>query len=234
MAARGKGQRENDSVIAFIGRVALAACVLSGLLAAPAARAQLAPGISGQSSVRAASHDEALWSLGQLGFCLGQRKSAQSRAYLATEPGSMAETAALNALLGRETSCLPFSGRMRLEHPLMRGAIAQGFYRRTVKAPLQVLPAPVRLQGTMTANDRAPDRDAMIDLYAGCVAATQPVFVHQLLTGTKLGSKDEAESIGRIGEALAPCLPAGSDLRLRPYEFRLVLAEAAFRRSDAS
>ena len=179
--------------------------------------------------------DEALSAMSYLGGCLAQRKSRQSLAYLSTEPGTEAEMAALNKLIGTYTACLPFSGRMRIDPPQLRGAIAQAFYKRTVRAPLPALPAPTPALTAMSPDDLDRlGRDAIIDRYASCVAATQPAFVHQLLTGSRLGSKDEAEAIGRMAQALEACLPRGSKLGLQPHELRLAIAAAAHQRLGAA
>ncbi|HEX9954038.1 MAG TPA: hypothetical protein VGB48_02340 [Allosphingosinicella sp.] len=199
------------------------------------AQAQLAPGYSGQSGTRQATDEEYLWALGELGACLARTKTKQAEAFLASGRGTPAEDAAVKRLVGYNTACLSLLNEMGVERTLLRGTIAEAFYKKLAPAPLpEAASSAAAAPGRMSAASlKALGYDRFMEGVTACWAARRPALVHSLLTETKLGSQSESDAVAAMGSVVAECLPANLKLKFHPSELRLALAEAAYKRVSA-
>jgi len=199
--------------------------VFAGLCLGSAAGAQLAPGQSGFSGVRQLPQSEAWFGIRQMGVCLVQTRREQARSLLEAAPGSPEAAGALNAMIGRETSCLRNASRIRFRSDFLRGAIAEAFYKRDFRSPPPAVDsAQLRME---------PDGSYSLADFADCFAARRPDAVHRLLTTTRLGDNDEVEAMSAMVPEFMTCLPpgTGSEVNFTAQTTRTALAEAMYRRT---
>ena len=194
----------------------------AGALILPAeSGAQLASGYSGSSSTSYMDGVEFWRTLRSFGACYAKESEANALGLLATEPDSKAEAAFYKSIIrgDRDQPCLSETS-MRVPIPLVRGAIAEGLYKRgsAVPPPLTVAPpapgAPIR-----TLSDAAR-----------CYAASHPAEVRALLAETIPGSKKERAALGAMSAGFWQCLPSFAQKRsFNPTQIRYRLAEALLR-----
>jgi hypothetical protein len=137
------GESRNDGAGGAIRRAMLGvALALSGT----GGLAQLPSGYSGSSSLTVIEDGEAFRALNGYGSCFAAHNTADALALIATGPGSAEETALFNRRIGRASVvCLGGGTTMRMPRFLLRGAIAEGLYRRGVALPPNLalaIPAP--------------------------------------------------------------------------------------------
>lgn len=202
------------------------------VLVSPAS-GQLAPGYSGQSGIRRLPSGDTWFAIRQLGLCLAQRKRAQSLTLLDAPYGSPAQAAAVQALIGRETSCLRFANRLYFTHDMLRGGIAEALYERDFDAPPPADPAAPRPEIPLGANGRVDGR-ALLLRFAHCYVARRPAEVHELLTRSRLGDDDEFAIMNRLASGFEPCVPADMTIQFDVQTTRMLFAEALYERARAA
>ncbi len=199
----------------------LSMTVVAGV-AASSAPAQIAPGRSGSSTMSSFGGDEVWRTLDAFGSCYALQNWPQAFELLATTPGSREEAVVYRRLFrSHNQSCLG-EGTVRLSvaPDMVRGAIAEGLYRRGYAVPSNLIVA-------------APPPGAEIRTFseaARCYATTHREQVRTLITETRPGSRQEMEAINALSGEFSTCLPPR--VRNRTFfstEIRFRLAEALLR-----
>lgn len=201
------------------------------LVSATGAQAQLAPGYSGTSTAPVVGTEEEFWySLAELGRCFAAGRARQVQALLTTRRGTAAENRAFDTLMGRYTSCLRAAHSLRAARPTIRSALAEGMYKQMTKTPLS--PVAFDRPREMTMEEaRALGPIGILGTVADCFVARHPAQAHGLVTGTPMGTRAEADAVGRYGTMLAQCTPPRMRLQFDPSDLRLAIAEALYRRA---
>jgi hypothetical protein len=168
--------------------------------------------------------------------CIVYRWSPLGGAYVAALPGSSQEEAALDALLEQARVCV-FSGRVRLQHHWLRGAIAEQLLKR--KAPL---PKPAWLSGgesaeafrTKLRSAYSADRPTVLDwrdmtlrVTAHCTLGESRPLVEALLR-TEPGSRPERAALTQLSPTLSRCVKGGAMRAMGAPSVRAYLAEALY------
>lgn len=212
--ARRRGAAPRDALGIF--------ALIFGGLAGAAAQAQIAPGYSGISGGGTSymGDEETLQALRVFGACYARVSAPQALQLIATQPGTPAERIAVRQAIRSPQNCFGYVSRVRAPYFVLRGAVAEGLWKRRVQFPenlRQAAPA----QG---ADSR--------DIYeaARCFAAAHGDRVRALLA-TQLGSRGEREAVGEIMSGpFRQCVPADAGaIDLQPIQARYVLVEALLR-----
>ena len=192
------------------------------LAASTAAIAQLAPGQSG-SSTQSYSNGPEVWDdLAEFGKCYASIERKEALVLVSTRPGSMEELQTYKRLFRKPyQSCLADVTSMSFSPFLVRGAIAEGLYRKKVPVPanLAVTSIPSREQVTNFG-------EAAI-----CYVARHRDAAQSLVDGTHPGSKKEADAVMAMSDGISECIPpnAKKTLALDTTPLRFRLAEALWR-----
>lgn len=191
--------------------------------------AQLAPGYSGQSSAPTEGVADDYWLLLRgIGPCVAQGKQADAAVFLATEPGSPAETRAFRELFGSQRNkCMQNFVSAVFLRAHLRGALAEGMY--------ELVGAGRAAPASVAAGSE--DHDAPIaDLrdFGRCYVAMHPAKAHALLVDTRLASDAEKAAVRAMASDFGGCLPADREVKLNPAEVRMALAEALYHRAVRS
>ena len=189
--------------------------------AGQAALAQIAPGYSGTSSLTIIEDEEAFRMLRAYGSCFAMRQPAEALALIAAAPGSSVEADTFRRRV-RRTSLVCLGGETELHMPMymLRGAIAEGLYRRGVVLPPDLaLPIPAPGAPTRTLAEAAR-----------CYIAGHRDQVRALIDQTQMGSREEYARLSEMAPDFFLCLPEG----YRGGQFSTVLirgrlAEALYR-----
>lgn len=192
------------------------------LIASTAASAQIAPGSSGTSSMHYYGGQEAWDTLSEFGVCFAARQRTDAFVLVSTRPGSVEEAQAYKKMFRRDgQSCLGLTSKLTVDHQMVRGAIAEGLYRRAVPVPpqLAVTKAP-------TAAEVRNFADAAL-----CFAASHRDEVRAVLARTKLGTDAEHQSVSALLQEFGPCIPqnAKRSISIDTPMARVRLAEALWR-----
>jgi hypothetical protein len=204
-------------------RFLLTGAMISALLtAATPAAGQLAPGYSGTSSAPIEGVEGDYWILLRtVGSCVADSKYNQSVAFLAAEPGSEAEARAFRQLFGRNSNvCLRNFVWATFQRAHMRGAVAEGLYKRLVRERGEVVPA------GMPLTDEQPLRT--LHDFARCYVGHHRAEAHAFLMGTRLGTDEEHDAVINMAPEFGKCFPAGRQIRIDAREVRMALAEALY------
>lgn len=207
-----------------MNRVYLLMAVFLATIGQSAAQAQLAPGYSGQSSAaREASAPEYWYMLRQMGACVATEKRDDATAFLATTPGSDAETRVFRKMFGsnRNFGMRDFVSASFIRAHL-RGSIAEGLYEGLALQPPSSSPS----SSPETAQPLANLHD-----FARCYVALNAAAAHELMISTRMNTVEERKTVARMASGFAPCLPAGREVSLSPLDVRLALAEALYKRA---
>jgi hypothetical protein len=204
----------------MIGRLLLAGICAIGL--ASTASAQLSSSASGFSSAPTVANQAEYWDMmSQLGNCLAQQKTEQSRAFVGSAIGSDAESAAFKSLFHRRyNNCMGNFVNASMLRAHVRGLVAEGLFENLPDATTDRLvadrpssPAPV-----VTFHD-----------FARCFVTAHPEEARDLLRRTRVATKGEQQFVGSLVEKFGPCLPADKTFTLRPTTVRMAVAEALYR-----
>lgn len=203
----------------------LAALAL-GVTAAPAS-AQIASGYSGWSDGGVASmgNEETWQALRVFGSCYARVSTAQALQLLATEPGTQAERNAVRMAIRAPENCWGYVSRVRAPYFLLRGAVAEGLWKRRIEIPTNLrLAAPAR--GADSRNFYESAR---------CFTAAHGDQARALLE-TPLGSRREREVAGAIlSGTFGACVPSEvGTFTLPPVMVRYFIVEALLRLSSAT
>jgi hypothetical protein len=193
---------------------------LSFLGSAPA-MAQIAPGRSGSSSMQYYGGQVAWQTLTAFGTCFAARQRTDALELVSTKPDSVDEAKAYKRLFRKQNqSCLGLTSELRVDYQMVRGAIAEGLYRKSVPVPpalaVQTPPTVAQVRNFMDA--------------ALCYAGAHRDEVRTFLESTKLGSKGEERAAAQIFDRLGECIPPGArSISLSTSMVRVRLAEAMWR-----
>lgn len=201
----------------FIGIAALMAA--GGLQ--PGASAQIGAGYSGSSSLTTFDNEEGMRTLGVFGICYVSNNLPDALALIATEPGSRAEADTYRRLFRRDSqSCLGENTEVRAPVSLVRGAIAEGLYKRRAALPASLA------QSVPAAG--VPIRT--LSEAARCYIAGHRDEARALVERTPPGGRRELEALRAMAPAFFGCVP--DTARGRSFDATLIrfrLAEALFR-----
>lgn len=220
MTARRRGRAWRRGAIAGISTLVFG-------MAAPGASAQIAPGYSGTSGGGVVyMGDEEIWqALRVFGTCYARVNPAHALELIATEPGSEEERNAVRRAIRDPQNCFGYVSRVRAPYATLRGAVAEGLFRRRVAIPAALHRAPPA---------RGTDSRNMHDS-ARCVAAAHGDRVRALLA-TAIGSRAEREAVAAfLSGPLWQCVPAEvGEFDMSPLMARYLLAEALLRLPPAT
>lgn len=197
---------------------------LASLLAAAAVSstgaAQIAPGLSGRSTMQYFSGQEAWETLGVFGTCYAKQNPQSALELIATAPGSREEALTYKKLFRKPyQTCLGFVTELNVPYQMVRGAIAEGLYKRQI-----ALPANLKLQAASVAEVRNLS-DA-----ARCYTATHADQAKALIGSTTVGSRQEFAAVTALLPDLAKCIPEGARAgNFNSTQIRFRLAEALLR-----
>lgn len=162
----------------------------------------------------------------EAGRCLVQHDRRAANALMATLPLDESD-ADLSRLHGRAASCAaPLAGAPSMQ---VRGALAQAMFMRDFGS-MGNQPDPRR--GFINLNlpvQASPAGSRAIELYrwGDCVARNDSAGTERLLR-TEAASPDEAAAIEQLRNYMAACMPAGTQLEVRLWELRSVIAQSAY------
>jgi hypothetical protein len=173
------------------------AALIAGFTA-PAARAQLNSGYSGSSSLSVIDDAESFRTLNAFGSCFASRKTAEALALIATAVGSREEGAIFRERISRASIvCLGGDTQLRMPRFLLRGAVAEGLYRRAIALPASLaLPIPAPGTPTRTLADAAR-----------CYTAGHRDRVRALIDQSRMGSREEYALLSEMAPDFFLCVP---------------------------
>jgi len=196
----------------------LAGLAALGLLASPAS-AQISNGASGSSTMFYLNSEQAMEEVVGFGSCYAKESPEKALRLIATRPSSREEAQTYVALFKKPyQSCLGDVTRLGATLPIVRGAIAQGLYKRKVPLP------PALMQ---TALGQAQVRN-LADA-ARCYTASHRDEARSLVEGTKVGSRKEYDAVMKLLPDLLKCVPRGAKAEFTATLVRFRLAEALLR-----
>jgi len=193
----------------------------TALLPSSTAQAQIAPGLSGSSTTTYTSNPTELWqTLRGFGTCFAGQSEAAAWELIATDPDSKAEAAVYKRMSkGNIKNCLSDTS-LRVPVPLVRGAIAEGLYKRGVAVPTELRQEPPPVGTPIRKLSEA----------ARCYAANRRAEAEKLLAETAPGSKEELAALKTMADDFWSCLPDEAQKRtFNPTQIRYRLAEALLR-----
>jgi hypothetical protein len=196
----------------------LAAVAAAGT--ATAAAAQIASGYSGHSSMTYMGEEEVWDTVSTFGTCYAGTSRREALMLIATEPNSAAETETYRKLFRKPyQSCLGDVTSLSVPVSMVRGAIAEGLYRKKVPLPanlLQSVPAPGKIHNLSQASL--------------CYVAGHAEKARALIASTRAGSKKEFEAVMALMPDFSQCIPAGArNVQFDATQIRFRLAEALLR-----
>ena len=196
----------------------LAGAVALGLLAS-AASAQISNGASGSSTMSYLSNEEGLQEVVGFGDCYAKQSPEKALKLIATRPASREEAQTYKSLFSKHyQSCLGDVTRLSADLALIRGAIAQGLYKRKVPVPAALMqPAPSVAQ-VRNVSDAAR-----------CYVASHADEARRVVTETKVGGRKEHDEVVKLMPDFFKCVPDGAKVQLTATLVRLRLAEALLR-----
>jgi hypothetical protein len=197
----------------------LHACLLALLapLGAGAAQGQIAPGMSGRSSMQFMDQEEAMRTLAMFGRCYARRARADGLALIATRPTSREEAETYRRLFRRDVICIGPGTTMSMPLAYVRGAIAEGFFHSG-----EGIPASHQL-GAPSGEQVRNVADA-----ARCYAAGHRAQVRALIA-INPGSKAEYDAISAMMDGIRACLPDGAGFEMSATVIRYRLVEGLLR-----
>lgn len=198
--------------------LSLAGLAAFGLLASPAS-AQISNGASGSSTMSYLSGEEGLQEVVGFGDCYAKEQPEKALRLIATRPASVEEAQAYRSMFKKHyQSCLGDVSRLSADLALIRGAIAQGLYRRQVPVPaalMQTVPAVAQVRNVSDA--------------ARCYVASHREEARRVVAETKVGSRKEHDAVVKLMPDFFKCVPAGAKVQFTATLVRLRLAEALLR-----
>jgi hypothetical protein len=199
-----------------------AAVAIGASMAAPAA-AQLAPGRSGSSTMQYVGGEEVWRDVEAFGACYAGTERKDALKLIATEPGSRAEAETYRELFRKPyQSCLGDIVELRAPHTMIRGAIAEGLYRKGIPLPPELaLPAPQPAQVRNLAGA------------ARCYVAMHPDEARRLLE-TGPGSRKEHDAVVSLMPEFGKCVPEQAKFGFAATLIRYRIAEALYRTGAAT
>lgn len=205
--------------------VAASLALFCMLMVNDGAKAQLAPGYSGTSSAPVEGTESDYWHLLRvMGECAAQLKYDEAVAFLATDPGSSAEAKAFHEIFGGQRNvCMRNFVSATLVRAHLRGAVAEGLYKRLAREARS--PSPAAATSTIGMEQ---DIRTLHD-FARCYVRSHEAEARTLLMETRLATREERATVVRMAPDFAECFPAGREIEINPIEIRLAIAEAMYK-----
>lgn len=202
----------------ILRRAALVLLPSSIALALPGqAVAQIAPTMSGTSSLITTQNTQAFLDLADFGRCFVRSSPTGAIALIGMAPGSEEENQFFRRMVSRELGCMAEGTTFNVSDAYIRGVIAEAMLTRGVSLPSSlVLPAP-------TVGEVRGLHDV-----ARCYASGHRSQVQALLA-THLGSAEESAAVSALWNDFRACLPPNARVRLNAPWIRFLLAEAMLR-----
>lgn len=199
--------------------------VAAGLgLLASAASAQISHGASGTSTMHYLSNEESLKEVVGFGDCYAKENPEKALRLIATPPASREEAVTYKSLFRKSyQTCLGDVSRLSADLALIRGAIAQGLYKRKVPMPaalMQGIPSVAQVRNVSDA--------------ARCYVASHAKEARRVVDETKLGSRREHDEVVKLMPDFFKCVPEGARVQFTATLVRLRLAEALLRTAPSA
>ncbi|HEX2762894.1 MAG TPA: hypothetical protein VHM92_03475 [Allosphingosinicella sp.] len=186
---------------------------------APAA-AQLAPGISGSSSVEYMNSAETWRVVRGFGACFAKENPRAGFALIATEPDTKEEAQVFKKLVGGPNQACLTDTSLRLPVAFFRGSIAEALYKKGTPVPAELIQTPPASGAAVRTLGQA----------ALCFVAAHRAEASGLLIQTLPGSKKELAALQAMSEGFFQCLPVLARNRgFNATQIRYRLAEALLR-----
>lgn len=199
-------------------KLSLAGLAGLALLASPVS-AQLSNGASGSSTMSYLSNEEGLQEVVGFGDCYAKQQPGKALRLIATRPASREEAQTYVSLFKKHyQSCLGDVTRLSADLSLIRGAIAQGLYKRQVPVPaalMQTVPAVAQVRNVSDA--------------ARCYVASHREEARRVVAETKVGSRKEHDAVVKLLPDFFKCVPGGANAQFSATLVRFRLAEALLR-----
>jgi hypothetical protein len=171
--------------------------------------------------------------------CLVARDPGRARNLVASIPGSALEARIAYSFRSRIDQCLPGAAIRGLAFPgeLLRGGIAELFYRRAFPAGLPERPtedadgAAAWARPRAAENMRVPQLE-LLHAMARCAVLRRPATVSELMANPPL-SEGERRAFEALRETLSTCIESGVTSAVPRQSLRGLLAEAALHHGEA-
>jgi len=191
-----------------------------------AAIAQLAPSRSGTSTMSYLGGQAGWNELRDFGACYASYETKDALKLVATKPASVEEIETYKQLFRKANQyCLGSVTSLRASSALVRGAIAEGLYKKKIPVPANLAVATVP-----TVEQVHNVSDAAL-----CYAGSHRGEALSLVNETKPGSKDEYAAIDALWNGFAECIPpiARQSVQIETTLVRFRIAEALWRLGNA-
>lgn len=197
------------------------AAILAAGTAAGGASAQIAPGVSGSSSLSYFDNDEAMRTLRVFGTCYAERHPEETLAFMSTEPASQAEANLYRRMFSRDNqNCLGENTELRVPVALVRGALVEGLYRNGTALPADLALSPPPPGTPIRTLSEA----------ARCYTAGHRDQVRTLIEQTQPGSRQELAILTEMAPDFFRCVPdTARGRRFDSAQIRYRLVEALYR-----
>jgi hypothetical protein len=194
-------------------------CALLAVTGAQPIAAQLSHGASGSSTMSYLSNEEGLQEVVGFGECYAKYQPEKALKLIATRPASREEALTYKSLFHKHyQSCLGDVTRLSADLALIRGAIAQGLYKRRVPVPAALMQAVPSVAQVRNVSDAAR-----------CYVASHAEEARRVVDETKVGSRKEHDAVVKLMPDFFKCVPDGARVQFTATLVRLRLAEALLR-----
>jgi len=188
-------------------------------IAAAAASAQIPSSRSGHSGIEYLSNEVAMGELMDFGACYAAEETRKALRLIATTPSSREEATTFVALFkSSNQGCLDGNSELSADVPLVRGAIAEGMYKKRVPIPaalMQTVPAPAEVSNLSGA--------------ARCYVGGHRAQATWLMAETRPGTRKEFDAVKRLMPDFLKCVPGDTKFSFPATVIRFRLAEALLR-----
>jgi hypothetical protein len=199
-------------------KLSLCGLAALGLLASPVA-AQISNGASGSSSLTYLSDEQGMEAMAGFGICYAKENPGKALRLIATQPGSREEAQTFIALFRKPYQvCLGDVTRMSANLAMIRGAIAQGLYKKQTPVPAALMQTSPALAQVRNLSDAAR-----------CYVATHREEARSVVADTKVGGRKEYDAIVKLLPDFLKCVPRNAKAEFTATLVRFRLAEALLR-----
>jgi hypothetical protein len=165
------------------------------------------------------SGSEVWLEVGSFGTCYAASSKKNALELIATEPGSKEEAQTYAKLFRKPyQSCLGSVVELRAPHSFVRGAIAEGLFKKEIPLPLEL---------KLTAPEPAAVRN--LSGAARCYVASHAERAREIIANTRPGTRGEHDAIVAIMPEFQKCVPEGANFDAAVTLIRFRLAEALYR-----
>ena len=177
---------------------------------------------SGTSTMGYMRGQSAMNELRDFGACYATSERKDALKLVATKPGSAEEVATYRELFGKANQyCLHGVTSLSTGSGMVRGAIAEGLYRKKVPVPAELAVAQAPAVGQVHNISEA----------AICYAGGHAAEAQSLVNGTKPGSKEEYAALEALWGNFVECIPqtARKSIQIDVTLVRFRIAEALWK-----